>query len=277
MLGLFRDRSLAHADAADVVAALSADPVGACMVAARVEQSGFDRALAGHLWTNSRPADSLCYSGANLMPLFGGETDMAAFADRALRGRRICTSIVGRAELVLPLWARLAPSWGPAREIRARQPLLRLDDPPIIAPDPAVRLVRPVELEPYLSAAVRMFIAEVGVDPRAGDGGRGYRSRMASLIEEGRAFASFDRGRVVFKAEIGALSHSVGQIQGVWVDPVYRGRGLGAAGTAAVAQHIVASGRAASLYVNGYNQAARTAYARVGFTSDGTFATVLID
>jgi hypothetical protein len=82
---------------------------------------------------------------------------------------------------------------------------------------------------------------------------------------------------VVFKAEIGSQSPMVGQIQGVWVHPESRGRGLGTAGTAAVAAAVVQTGRTASLYVNSYNTVARAAYARVGFREVGTFATVLLD
>ena len=78
-------------------------------------------------------------------------------------------------------------------------------------------------------------------------------------------------------AEVGSMSSKVGQIQGVWVDPQRRGEGLGAAGTAAVAQAIAAGGRTASLYVNCFNTPARAAYRRIGFVEVGTFATVLID
>jgi predicted GNAT family acetyltransferase len=63
----------------------------------------------------------------------------------------------------------------------------------------------------------------------------------------------------------------------VWVHPDWRGRGLGAAGTAALARAVVRSGRTASLYVNAYNTVARATYARIGFTEVGTFATVLLD
>ena len=101
--------------------------------------------------------------------------------------------------------------------------------------DPAVRPVRMEELDAYLVAAVDMFIGEVGIDPRLGDGGRGYRRRVAGLIAAGRAWARFERGQVVFKAEVGSQSPAVGQIQGVWVHPDWRGRGLGTAGTAALA------------------------------------------
>ncbi|CQD24898.1 acetyltransferase [Mycolicibacterium conceptionense] len=82
---------------------------------------------------------------------------------------------------------------------------------------------------------------------------------------------------MVFKAEVGSQSPAVGQIQGVWVHPEWRGHGLGVAGTAALAAAVVGSGRIASLYVNSYNTVARATYARIGFEQVGTFATVLLD
>ena len=265
-------------DAAAVGRVLAADPVGACMVAARVADNGVDPgSIGGELWTRRHAEDSLCYAGANLIPLRGTRDDLVAFADRALGTARRCSSLVGRAHLVLPMWDRLQRGWGPARDVRDRQPLLALGSQPQCAVDPGVRRVRIDELDSYLVAAIDMFIGEVGVDPRIGDGGRGYRRRVAGLIAAGRAFARFERGHVVFKAEIGSQSPAVGQIQGVWVHPEWRGHGLGTAGTAAISAAVVQSGRIASLYVNGYNTVARAAYARVGFSEVGTFATVLLD
>ncbi len=255
---------------------LDCDPVAACMVAARVEVAGLDPwRLGGQLWAFGSRMDGLCFAGANLVPLRGERAALRAFADRARRHGRTCSSLVGRAELVLPLWDDLADTWAPAREVRADQPLMVLAGHPSVAPDPFVRPVQPVELERYLPAAIAMFTEEVGIDPRLGDGGVGYRARVSELVSAGRAFARFENGEVVFKAEIGAISSQVGQIQGVWVHPSYRGRGFGTVGTAAVADRLAGMGRVSSLYVNGFNHVARAAYARVGFRQVGSFATIL--
>lgn len=265
-------------DSAAVNRVLDADPVGSCMVAARVADHGIDsNAIGGELWTRRRAEESLCYAGANLIPLRGTTSDLHAFADKAMSSARRCSSLVGRADLVLPLWQRLESSWGPARDVREDQPLLALNGPPLCPTDPTVRRVRVDELDAYLVAAIDMFIGEVGIDPRLGDGGRGYRRRVASLIAAGRAWARFEHGEVVFKAEVGSQSPLVGQIQGVWVHPERRGHGLGEAGTATLSAAVLASGRIASLYVNSFNTVARAAYAAVGFTQVGTFATVLLD
>jgi len=277
-------RLLDERDNQAVRAVLTADPVASCMVASRIEAAGVDSwRLGAEVWgcdlkglrTPSR-LEAVCFAGANLIPLCGKRSSLRAFADRALRRRRMCSSMVGPAEQVLGLWAELEGDWGPAREVRDDQPLMAITGAPKLTPDPQVRPVRPDELERYLPAAIAMFIEEVGVDPRIGDGGVGYRARVAELIAGGRAFARFEGGDVVFKAEIGALSRAVGQIQGVWVHPDRRGNGLGATGTSAVVQRLVSGmGRTASLYVNSFNEPARAMYDRIGFVQVGSYATVL--
>ncbi|MBV8541439.1 MAG: GNAT family N-acetyltransferase [Pseudonocardiales bacterium] len=277
-------RLLDDRDVRGVRAVLATDPVMSCMVAARIENSGLDPwRLGGELWGFAgSPEDGrggrlegLCFSGANLVPLCGGRSAIRAFAERAALRARSCSSMVGPADLVLGLWSELCESWGPARDERPSQPLMVLAERPLVPGDPLVRPVSPDELDRYLPAAVAMFTEEVGVDPLLPDGGAGYRARVAELIAAGRAFARFEAGEVVFKAEIGAMSATVGQIQGVWVHPGWRGQGLAAAATAAVVARLQRMGRVASLYVNAYNLPALATYRRVGFTQVGCFATVL--
>ncbi|MGA9870623.1 MAG: GNAT family N-acetyltransferase [Rhodococcus sp. (in: high G+C Gram-positive bacteria)] len=278
MLKLLGAKPLGSKDTAGVLRVLDADPIATCMVAARVQEHGLDpRSFHGEMWSRGRPDESLCFYGANLVPLLGSMDDLRSFADRACRGPRMCSSLVGRAELTLPLWEMLEPDWGTPREVRSDQPLLATSQYSEYPPDSDVRLVNSDELDVYLAAAVAMFIEEVGVDPRSSDGGRGYRRRIASLIAARRAWARFEDGQVIYKAEVGSQSATVGQIQGVWVHPLYRGRGLGSSGTATVVDAVVRSGRIASLYVNSFNYPARRAYARIGLSQVATFTTVLLD
>ena len=108
--------------------------------------------------------------------------------------------------------------------------------PPAVPADPQVRRVRPHELDILVPACVAMFTEEVGISPLGADGGASYRSRIAELVATGRAFARIQDGRVVFKAELGSVSSAACQVQGVWVPPDLRGRGLAAPGMAAVAE-----------------------------------------
>ena len=113
------------------------------MVAARVAEHGIEpTAIGGELWTRRGADESLCYAGANLIPLRGALPDLQAFADKAMGAARRCSSVVGRAELVLPMWRRLEHAWGTARDVREHQPLMALSTPPHCATDPNVRQVR---------------------------------------------------------------------------------------------------------------------------------------
>jgi uncharacterized protein len=199
-----------------------------------------------------------------------------AFAGRArMQGRR-CSSLVGPAPAITQLWDLLRPHWGRPREIRPVQPVMSISTPPLVAPDPLVRRVRPEQLNVVFPASVAMFTEEVGVSPIGPDGGAGYRARVAELIGAGRAFARIEDGQVIFKAEIGAVTPHACQIQGVWVRPEYRGRGIAAAGVAAVVSAALQSvAPVVSLYVNDFNKPARAAYRRVGFDEVDTFMSVL--
>ncbi len=272
-------RVLSDRDADSVRRLLDADPVANVMVAARVLAAGLDPwRLGAEIWGYSESGEltAICMAGANLVPVAPDPLARKAFADRARRQGRRCSSIVGDAEQVLVLWRQVSPAWGRPRDIREVQPLLRLDGPPLVAADPLVRRVRPDELDILLPAAVAMYTEEIGFSPSGSDGGALYRARVAELIGQGRAFARIEDGRVLFKAEVGAASTQACQVQGVWTDPRMRGQGLGTAGTAAVANLAQASiAPVVSLYVNDHNAVAQRIYERVGFRRVGEFASVL--
>ncbi len=280
MLTTTTTRVLEPSDLDAALAVLDRDPVANAFVAARVRVAGLDPwRLGGEMWGwySGGRLESLCYAGANLVPICATPAAVRAFADRARRSGRRCSSIVGPAEPTALLWSLLEPAWGPAREVRPRQPLMLTRSlPRDIAPDPLVRRVRREEMDVIMPACVAMFTEEVGVSPLAGDGGLLYQARVAELVTTGRAFARIDDGRVVFKAEIGAVTAHACQIQGVWVAPEHRGRRLSESGMAAVLHYALRDvAPIASLYVNDFNTAARAAYRRVGFTEDGAFMSVL--
>lgn len=273
-------RVLEPSDLGATLAILESDPVANAFVTSRVQIAGLDPwRLGGEMW--GWYADgmlrSLCYSGANLVPICAGPEAVRAFADRARRAGRRCSSIVGPVEPTTLLWRLLEPGWGPAREVRANQPLMVTDRPSTtVDPDPYVRRIRKDEMDVILPACVAMFTEEVGISPLAGDGGLLYQARVAELIGAGRSFARIDDGKVVFKAEIGAATTQACQIQGVWVAPEFRGRRLSETGMSAVLNHALADvAPLVSLYVNDFNTAARRAYSRVGFRETGAFMSVL--
>jgi predicted GNAT family acetyltransferase len=269
-------------DDRDLTAALemlNEDPIGNVFVISRLEASGLDPSrLGAQMWGYNRGdrLTALCYAGANLVPVGDDSEALRAFARHAARQGRRCSSIVGAADSVAVMWEILRRAWGPARDARLKQPLMVTTVPPLAAPDTAVRRVRLDEIDVLLPASIAMFTEEVGVSPVSGDGGALYRSRVRELVAAGRSFARIDDGRILFKAEVGAVTRDACQVQGVWVDPSVRGRGLSVAGMAAVVAACLRDlAPAVSLYVNDFNAPARRAYERVGFAEVGSFASIL--
>jgi uncharacterized protein len=257
----------------------AADPVANVFVESRIRAYGLDPGrLGAQMWGFEQGGRlvSLCYGGANLVPVQATQAAVAAFAERALRQGRRCSSIVGVSEAVGELWGLLRPYWGPARDVRAAQPVMAIEGPSPVAADPAVRRVRADEVDILLPASVAMFTEEVGVSPLSGDGGASYRARVSELVRSGRAFAMIEDGQVIFKAEVGAATPAACQVQGVWVRPEFRGRGLAAPGMAAVVAMCRASlSPVVSLYVNDFNAPGRATYRRAGFSEVGEFMSVL--
>ncbi|TCC49957.1 GNAT family N-acetyltransferase [Kribbella capetownensis] len=270
-------RVLGPRDLAAARAVIARDPVVNVFVDSLVQASGLDPRRGAEVWgyVDKGGLEALCHAGGNMVPVGADDAALRAFAAYALRRGRNCFQILGPAREVEQLWTALEPHWGPAREVRDNQPFMVIEDPPLIAADPLVRAVEPVELPILYPACVAMYTEEVGVPPQTGPDGTFYRSRVAELIRAGRAFARIEDGRVVFKAEVGSVGTGVCQIQGVWVDPEFRGRGLAAPGMAAVVELARQVAPVVTLYVNAFNAPARAAYERVGFRTIETFATIL--
>ncbi|MEJ3744079.1 GNAT family N-acetyltransferase [Actinomycetes bacterium KLBMP 9797] len=272
-------RRLGETERGAVERVLDLDPIGGAQVAERVTAHGLswwraDGRIYGY--GSRRHLEALCWFGGHLTPVLASPAAVAAFADMILAEERSCSSIVGRADAVLGLWERLVPYWGVARDVRPCQPLLVADAPPAVAADPGVRLVRTDEIDLLFPAAVAMYTEEVGVSPLGEDGGRGYRRRVTELVRGRRAYARVVRGEVVFKAELAVVTRHTAQVQGVWVAPRWRGRGLAAGAMAAVVRDALRRvAPTVSLYVNGHNTRARHVYARCGFRPAGEFATIL--
>ncbi|MET4590192.1 GNAT family N-acetyltransferase [Arthrobacter sp. 754] len=216
-----------------------------------------------------------CWTGANLVPVeldpaFAGLVAAAASSS----GRRFASAF-GPAEPVLALHAELAELGHTAHEVRDEQPLMTLDRPPAVAPNADLALGRLADFDRILPACAAMFEEEVGYSPFLG-GKEFYSRRVEGLIRQGHSLAHVNSsGEVVFKAELGAVTADVTQIQGVWMNPGYRGQGLSAGYMAAVVEQARKLAPVTSLYVNGFNLRARSTYERVGFRQVGTFATVL--
>lgn len=258
---------------------IAQDPIRHCLLAARVESgSGGYRNnysdLLGYFDDGKLKSALLC--GANVVPVNTSLIARQEFASVLSRSGRRSSSIVGPASEVLDLWSRLSASWGSAREVREDQPVLAMREQSRLAIDDEVRYSTLADLDELVPACVAMFTEEVGVSPNSGGGASAYRNRVAEIVCARRSFVRYLGDELVFKAEVGTVGSEVAQLQGVWVKPEFRGKGMSVPAMATVVKYVLADiAPVVSLYVNNYNVPALATYRNVGFEQVDTFATVL--
>lgn len=281
-----RVRVLGSEDTPAFTALLDTDPVGNASVAATMRHRGtaapgkgrngalilgIERDAADH---SSPQLSSACWLGSNIIPVCADAVAGELYGQVARSLRRRVSSIYGYSEPVLALFG--ITGWSNHREVRADQPLMVTTEPSSIAPLAGVRRSQLADFDAVERACAAMFTEELGFSPYQ-QGGAQYRERIRGLIQTGHSLIRTDpgSGKITFKAEFGAVTEQAVQIQGVWVHPQWRGRGLAAPGMAAVIDYGLKLAPRVSLYVNEYNTAAVRTYDRVGFTHCGAFSTVL--
>ncbi len=272
-------RPLGAGDLDDFLALAARDPIVNVFADYRARSTKLEpKWLGGEMWGRFADGEltAACHVGANMVPVQVASADAVAFAQRAIERRSYVSTIFGPEDAVRSVYEVLGHNRPVPRDLRWSQPHLELADPPLIAPDPAVRRSNRFDLDTLYPACVAMYTEEVGVSPEQGPGKDHYRSRIKQLITRGWSFVRIDDGELVFKAEVACVSPYAAQIQGVYVAPRRRGEGLAAAGIAAVVQQIQADiAPVASLYVNEWNEPARRAYATCGFQESARFATIM--
>jgi predicted GNAT family acetyltransferase len=272
-------RLLGARDLAAVAKLVGARPVENVFVDYRCRITQLDpRWLGGEVWGYFTDGEltSMLHVGANVTPVESTPAAAVAFAQRLRNKPATSMALVGSQHMVAPMWELLRQTWPEPRLERWEQPHYTISRVPEVAADPAVRLTRSAEFEAIYPACVAMHTEELGASPER-DGGRpAYRARVRQLISSGWSFSRIEQGRVIFKAEVACATQDACQVQGVYVDPAYRGRGLAAAGMAAVVR--LCLDRIApnvGLFANAHNEPALRAYERVGFERTDTFASIL--
>ncbi|MEO8748828.1 MAG: GNAT family N-acetyltransferase [Allobranchiibius sp.] len=271
-------RTLGASDFDAALAVCRQDPQSNVFVAARLLEAG--PAAAGSLIAiGGQHLSSMCWVSANIVPIGCDARALDVYAAKLRRYRRRCSSIFGEADQVLGLWERLEPTWGQPRSLRPEQPMMIVTTSPRDTGrpmDPRVRLAREDELDLVVPASAHMFTGEIGYPPYTGSDHE-YRRLVRSLIRAGHTYVIVEAGRVLFKADVGSLAFGVAQIQGVWVAPKERGRGLAIPAMNSVVQHVLDHlAEDVTLYVNSYNEPALRSYRATGFETIANFATIIL-
>lgn len=138
-----------------------------------------------------------------------------------------------------------------------------------------LRTARPEEVVQIAEAQAEVAFIESGVDPLLKDR-EGFLKRVARRIEQGRIYVIFEKGKLVFKADVIAETAETAYLEGVYVAPERRGQGLGSKCLAAVTVELLSRVNNVCLLSNRNLHSAHRTFEKAGFRSADECTTLFV-
>ena len=135
---------------------------------------------------------------------------------------------------------------------------------------PGLRLAKPDDLEPVVRAQAAMAFETSGVDPLRKDP-IGFRQRYLRRIDKNRVWVLMKNRQLIFKLDVITDTRDATYIEGVYVSPEERGKGLGQSCLAAVGAKLLERTKAIHLFVENENTRTTAFYSRLGFNIAGQY------
>jgi ribosomal protein S18 acetylase RimI-like enzyme len=145
----------------------------------------------------------------------------------------------------------------------------------LTATEAVLRPAKLADLDAVVEMSEQMLLEDFHL-PAGSLSREGIRESMRSKIQDGRTYLLDRDGETVFKVDVSAQYAGGAQIEGVFTRPRFRGRGLAAAGVAALSADLLRTSPFVSLHVAHDNEPARRAYERAGFRRHSEFRLVLL-
>ena len=139
---------------------------------------------------------------------------------------------------------------------------------------PGLRLATEAELIPVAEAHAEIALEESGVNPMERDR-EGFLKRVLRRIHQKRTWTVIDeKGGLVFKADIVAETSDASYLEGIYVHPAHRGKGIGANCLSQLSRTLLEKVKHVCLLSNEDFQNAHRAYSKAGFKSRDCFVTI---
>jgi hypothetical protein len=138
-----------------------------------------------------------------------------------------------------------------------------------------VRFATMDELEAVADAQAEVALLESGVDPMIKDRD-GFLKRVARRIEQDRVYVVVDNGRLLFKADVVALTDDTAYLEGVYVHPDRRGEGIGSECLAEVGLRLLAKVQNVCLLSNVEFRNAHKSFLKAGFRNTDRCTTLFM-
>jgi GNAT superfamily N-acetyltransferase len=138
-----------------------------------------------------------------------------------------------------------------------------------------VRLADVSEVEQIAEAHAEVAFIESGVNPRERDP-EGFIKRCIRRIEKQRTFVVIEDGKLVFKADIVAETDDVIYLEGIYVSPEYRGRGIGPKCLSHLSSKLIHRVENICMLSNLAFKAAHRSFEKAGYSSTDEYTTLFV-
>jgi uncharacterized protein len=183
--------------------------------------------------------------------------------------------IRGEQEMIERFWKFFTP--GTCRTRLASREILLEQRESILLCEPVSNLRRATlaDLELIIAVNAAMIFEECGFNPLLSDE-LGFRKRTARRIEQGRIWVWIDKGQLIFKTDVMAITPEVIYLEGVFVNQFERGKGYGLRCFSQLCEHLLQHANSLCLLVNEHNQTAINLYDKVGYRPQACYDTIYL-
>jgi predicted GNAT family acetyltransferase len=183
--------------------------------------------------------------------------------------------LMGEQEMIERFWTLYAPA-GQARRRLCREVLFELTKPADHSVEVEnLRLAQVSDLPIVMPVHAAMALEESGVNPLDVDAD-GFRERCQRRIEKQRTWVLVEHDKLLFKADIISDTADVVYLEGVYVDPDQRGKGLGSQCLMQLTRTFLNRSKSVSVLVNQERRPALAFYEKLGFVSRGLYDTIFL-
>ena len=270
---------LTEANRTEVLEFLNMRPVHTVVMASFIQDNGLENAdNRGKFYGYRNDAGTLegvALIGHTTLIESRSADSLIAFAEIACQSATPLHLIMADGKTTETFWRYFTGDNRPARKV-CTELLFELNFPFFVQDcEWDVRLAEAGELEQIAVAHDEVAFSESGVSPMQKDR-EGFLKRCLKRIEKQRTFVVFENGKLVFKADIVAETSDVIYLEGIYVAPEYRGKGVGSSCLSRLGLELMGRVENVCLLSNVDFKSAHRSYAKAGFKNTDSCQTIFV-
>ncbi len=270
---------LTEANRAEVLEFLKLRPVHTVVMTSFIQDNGLENETNRGKFYGYRNAagtlEGVALIGHATLVEVRSQNSLRAFAKAARQSETPIHLMMSDGKTIETFWKHFTGDNRPARKV-CTELLFELSFPFFVQNcELEVRAASADELEQIAVAHDEVAFMESGVSPMLQDR-EGFLKRCLRRIEQGRTFVVFDNGKLVFKADIVAETESVIYLEGIYVAPEYRGKGIGSKCLSNLSLQLMERVENVFLLSNVEFKDAHQSYFKAGFKNTGNCQTIFV-